>query len=126
MLISILLCIPLYANFNVDTAALQFTEHLNWIPVLKINYDLGVDGIAMPLVILTCLTTLVIILASWTMVHEKVLQYLATFLVMQGFMVGVFAAADSMLFYFFWEATLIPMYLKHWYLGRTKSFLCSD
>ena len=112
MIISLILCIPLYTNFDPQNPALQFTEHLRWIPVLKINYDLGVDGIAMLLVILTCLTTLLIILASWTMVHEKVLQYLATFLVMQGFMVGVFASADAMLFYFFWEATLIPMYLS--------------
>jgi len=112
MLISMALCIPLYGNFDSGSAGLQFTEHLVWIPSLKINYDLGVDGIAMPLVILTCFTTLLIILASWTMVHEKVTQYLATFLVMQGMMVGVFCAADSLLFYFFWEGTLIPMYLS--------------
>lgn len=112
MLISIALCIPLYGHFNTDTAALQFTEHLNWITSLKINYDLGVDGFSMPLIILTCFTTLLIIMASWTMVHERVVQYLATFLVMQGMMVGVFAATDSMLFYFFWEGTLIPMYLS--------------
>jgi NADH-quinone oxidoreductase subunit M len=111
MLISLALCVPLYAHFDTTTAALQFTEYLNWIPALKINYDLGVDGISMPLIILTCLTTLLIVLASWTMVHTKISQYLATFLVMQGMMVGVFAAADSMLFYFFWEGTLIPMYL---------------
>lgn len=112
MLISMALCIPLYGHFDTGTAALQFTEHFNWITSLKINYDLGVDGISMPLVILTCFTTLLIVLASWTMVHEKVTQYLATFLVMQGMMVGVFAAADSMLFYFFWEGTLIPMYIS--------------
>lgn len=112
MLISMALCIPLYGHFDTTTAALQFTEHFNWITSLKINYDLGVDGISMPLVILTCFTTLLIVLASWTMVHEKVTQYLATFLVMQGMMVGVFAAADSMLFYFFWEGTLIPMYIS--------------
>jgi NADH-quinone oxidoreductase subunit M len=112
MVVSLILCIPLYGHFDTGTAALQFTEHLNWIPSLKINYDLGVDGISLPLVILTCLTTLLIVLASWTMVHTKVSQYLATFLVMQGMMVGVFAAADSMLFYFFWEGTLIPMYLS--------------
>lgn len=112
MLISMALCIPLYGHFDTTSAALQFTEHLNWIPSLKINYDLGVDGISMPLVLLTCFTTLLIILASWTMVHEKVVQYLATFLVMQGMMVGVFAATDSMLFYFFWEGTLIPMYIS--------------
>lgn len=112
MIISMILCIPLYANFDTATPALQFVERLNWIPVLKIDYHLGVDGISMPLVILTCLTTLLIIMASWTMVHEKISQYLATFLVMQGMMVGVFASADSLLFYFFWEGTLIPMYLS--------------
>ncbi len=112
MLISMILCIPLYTNFDFSTAALQFREHIVWIPILKINYDLGVDGISLPLVILTCFTTLLIILASWTMVKERIIQYLATFLVMQGMMVGVFAAADSILFYFFWEATLIPMYLS--------------
>ena len=112
MIISMVLCIPLYGNFDSGSAALQFTEHLNWIPTLKINYDLGVDGISMPLVILTCFTTLLIILASWTMVHEKISQYLATFLVMQGMMIGVFSSADSILFYFFWEGALIPMYLS--------------
>ncbi len=112
MIISLLLCVPLYTHFDINSAAMQFTEHLTWISVLKINYDLGVDGISQPLVILTCLTTLLIVLASWTMVHEKVNQYLATFLVMQGMMVGVFAAMDSLLFYFFWEATLIPMYMS--------------
>jgi len=112
MLISMALCIPLYGHFDTTTPSLQFTEHLNWISSLKINYDLGVDGVSMPLVILTCFTTLLIIIASWTMVHERVVQYLATFLVMQGMMVGVFSAADSMLFYFFWEGTLIPMYIS--------------
>ncbi len=112
MVVSLILCIPLYGHFDTGTASLQFSEHLNWIPSLKINYDLGIDGISLPLVILTCLTTLLIVLASWTMVHQKVSQYLATFLVMQGMMVGVFSAADSMLFYFFWEGTLIPMYLS--------------
>lgn len=112
MIISLLLCIPLYTQFDIHSAAMQFTEHLPWITALKINYDLGVDGISQPLILLTCVTTLLIVLASWTMVHEKINQYLATFLVMQGMMVGVFAAMDSLLFYFFWEATLIPMYLS--------------
>lgn len=112
MIISIGLCVPLYQLFANNSSALQFSEHLSWIPSLKINYDLGVDGVAMPLILLTCFTTVLIVLASWTMVHQKIVQYLATFLVMQGMMVGVFAAADSMLFYFFWEGTLIPMYLS--------------
>ncbi len=106
------LCLPLYLGFNPNTAEMQFVNHLSWVPALKINYDLGVDGISMPLVVLTCFTTLLIVLASWTMVHKKVGQYLAAFLVMQGAVVGVFSALDTMLFYFFWEAMLIPMYLS--------------
>ncbi len=111
-LICFALCLPLYFQFDPNTTAYQFREHLTWIPSLKINYDLGVDGISMPMIILTTFTTLLIILASWTMVHKKVTQYLAAFLVMQGMVVGVFASVDSMLFYFFWEGMLIPMYLS--------------
>jgi NADH-quinone oxidoreductase subunit M len=111
-LTSMLLCALMYINFNTSTADMQFTEHLAWIPSLKINYDLGVDGISMPLVILTCLTTLIVILASYTMVHKKIPQYLAAFMVTQGMVVGVFASLDAMLFYFFWEGMLIPMYIS--------------
>lgn len=111
-LASMVLCLPLFFGFNTHTAAMQFTEHLSWVPVLQINYDLGVDGIAMPMIVLTCFTTLLIVLASWTMVRRKVAQYLAVFLVTQGSIVGVFASLDAMLFYFFWEAMLIPMYLS--------------
>src|SRR3990167_1723462 len=91
---------------------MQFAEYSTWIPALKLNYDLGVDGISMPLVVLTCFTTLLVVLASWTMVKKKVGQYLAAFLVTQGAIVGVFCALDAMLFYFFWEAMLVPMYLS--------------
>lgn len=112
VLISLILCIPLYLNFDTASPAFQFKEHLSWIPSLKINYDLGVDGISMPLIILTCFTSLLVILASWTMVHRKVSQYLSAFLILHGMVIGVFAAIDSMLFYFFWEAMLIPMYLS--------------
>ncbi len=111
-LVTFALCIPLFFNFDTTTAAMQFREHAAWIPSININYDLGVDGISMPLIILTCFTTLVVILASWTMVHKKVAQYLAAFLVMQGMVIGVFASLDVILFYFFWEGMLIPMYLS--------------
>ncbi len=111
-LVSLALCLPLYFEFNTTISSMQFTEFVAWIPSLKINYSLGVDGISMPLVILSCFTTLIVIMASWSMVHDRVAQYLATFLVMQGTVVGVFAAMDAMLFYFFWEAMLIPMYLS--------------
>lgn len=102
----------LYFGFSIQTSAMQFVEHVNWIPYFQIDYHLGVDGISMPLVILSCFTTLLVVLGSWSTVKEKVGQYLAAFLVMQGMVVGVFAALDSILFYFFWEAMLIPMYLS--------------
>jgi len=106
------LCLYLWFSFDTTTSAMQFREHITWIASLNIHYDLGVDGISMPLIILSCFTTTVVILASWTMVHEKVAQYLAAFLVMQGMVVGVFASLDAILFYFFWEGMLIPMYLS--------------
>ena len=111
-LICLVLSFLLYMTFDTQTAAMQFVENGSWIPSLKIHYALGVDGISMPLILLSSFTTLLIVIASWTMVKEKVGQYLATFLVMQGTVVGVFSALDSMLFYFFWEAMLIPMYIS--------------
>lgn len=108
----ILLCIPLYTNFDLYTESMQFREHLNWIPTYKIHYDLGVDGISMPLIILTTYTTLLVILGSWRTIQYKVSQYLAAFLIMQGMIIGVFASLDSVLFYVFWEGMLIPMYLS--------------
>jgi len=110
-LICTALCIPLYTGFDTSTYAWQFRETLNWIPSLKIHYDLGVDGISMPLIVLTVYTTLLVVLAARKSVKKNVSQYLATFLVMQSMVVGVFAAVDSMLFYVFWEGMLIPMYL---------------
>lgn len=109
--ISLLLCIPLWFHFNTQTYAMQFTEMYNWIPQYGIYYSLGVDGISMPMVILSTLTTLVVVLASWQPIRVHVAEYMATFLIMQGMMVGVFCALDSILFYVFWEAMLIPMYL---------------
>lgn len=106
------LCAVMWHFFDVNTAAMQFSEFVHWVPVLEINYAIGVDGISLPMVVLTCFTTLLVVLASWTMVTEKVGQYLAIFLVMQGATIGVFAATDAILFYFFWEAMLIPMYLS--------------
>lgn len=111
-LISLLFCIPLWMGFDTNTANMQFVESVRWIETLKINYTLGVDGIAMPMVVLSCFTTLLVVMASWTMVKHKVAQYLAMFLITQGAIVGVFCAMDAMLFYFFWEAMLIPMYLS--------------
>lgn len=109
--ISMFFCLLMYIGFNGDTAQMQYTEMARWVPALKLNYSLGVDGISMLLVVLTCFTTLLVVLASWTMVTKNVSQYLVTFLLTQGTIVGVFASLDAMLFYFFWEAMLIPMYL---------------
>lgn len=111
-LVCILLCVPLITQFDIYSNGWQFREHLAWIPTYKIHYDLGVDGISMPLIVLTTYTTLLVILGSWTTIKFKVSQYLAAFLVMQGMIIGVFASLDSILFYVFWEGMLIPMYLS--------------
>src|SRR3990167_2464032 len=111
-LFSLAICAVMVFHFDSNQAGMQFRETISWIPILHINYDVGVDGISLPLVILTCFTTFIVVLASWTMVNHKVAEYLAAFLVMQGMVVGVFASIDAILFYFFWEGMLIPMYLS--------------
>lgn len=110
--LGLILCIPLYVYFDPNTAVMQFQEHLPWIKAYDIYYSLGVDGISMPLIILTSFTTLIVVLAGCTSIHYRVAQYMASFLIMQGMVIGVFAALDSVLFYVFWEAMLIPMYLS--------------
>jgi NADH-quinone oxidoreductase subunit M len=110
--LSVALSLVLYYGFDPNTAEMQYRELVSWVPALKLNYSLGVDGIAVPLIMLTTFTTLIVVLASWTMVKHKVPQYLAAFMITQGAIVGVFSSLDGMLFYFFWEAMLIPMYLS--------------
>jgi len=110
-LLSLLLCIPLYTHFNFQTSAMQFEEMRPWIDTYNIFYHLGIDGISFPLIVLTNFMTLLVVLASWKSVRKKVPQYLAAFLFMQAAMVGVFCSLDTALFFVFWEATLIPMYL---------------
>ena len=107
----LLLSIPLYTNFNLATSAMQFTEHATWIRAFNINYALGIDGISMPLILLTTLLTVIVIIAGWRVITVRVAQYMAAFLIMEGLMIGVFAATDAVLFYVFWEAMLIPMFL---------------
>lgn len=119
-LVTILLCIPLYLGFNPALSSMQFQENIPWISVYNINYALGVDGISLPLICLTIFTTLLVILAAWRSVNLRVAQYMAAFLLMQGMMVGTFAATDSILFYVFWEAILIPMYLSIGVWGSTN------
>ncbi len=111
-LVSLALCIPLWIGFYTNITTMQFSELAQWIPVYNINYSLGVDGISMPMIILTNITTLMVILGSWHTITHRVAQFFATFLLMQGMMNGVFASLDSILFYVFWEGMLIPIYLN--------------
>jgi NADH-quinone oxidoreductase subunit M len=104
-------CIPLYLGFDGSTADYQFQQVLPWIPAFNADYHLGVDGIALPLIILTAFITVPVIIAAWNSVTKRVAQYMAAFLIMEGLMIGVFSAMDALLFYFFWEAMLIPMFL---------------
>ncbi len=111
VLLTLGMCIPLLRAFDASTYAMQFTEDLPWMPAFGIRYSLGVDGLALLMIVLSVFTNLVVVLATWSSIKKRVAQYFAAFLIMQGFLVGVFAATDAILFYVFWEATLIPMYL---------------
>jgi len=100
-----------YSDFDTTTPLMQFVEFRTWIEAFNINYHLGVDGIALPLILLTTFTTVLIILSAWDVIETRISQFMAAFLILEGLMNGVFAAVDSILFYFFWEAMLIPMFL---------------
>ncbi len=109
--VTFLLSLLLYTGFDVTTAAMQFQERISWIETFNIWYHLGVDGISMPLIILTTFTTILVVLSGWEVIRKKPAQYFASFLIMEGLMNGVFASLDAMLFYVFWEGMLIPMFL---------------
>ena len=110
-LVSLAVTLPLYSGFKLGTAAMQFVEIAPWIERFHINYHLGVDGISLWLILLTAFITVVVIIAGWEVITERVNQYMGAFLILSGLMIGVFSALDGMLFYVFFEATLIPMYL---------------
>ena len=110
-ILSFLATIPLFALFDASTAAMQFQESVPWIPALSVNYHLGVDGFSMPLILLTAFMTVLVVIAGWEVIQYRVAQYMAAFLIMEGLMIGVFAALDAILFYVFFEAMLIPMFL---------------
>ncbi|MBV8876326.1 MAG: NADH-quinone oxidoreductase subunit M, partial [Gammaproteobacteria bacterium] len=110
-LATLALAVPLWAHFDTNTANLQFSQMLPWIPHFRAFYALGVDGISMPLIVLTAFMTVPVVIAGWTVIETRPAQYYAAFLIMEGLMIGVFAATDALLFYFFWEAMLIPMFL---------------
>ena len=109
--VSFLVTLPLYSGFKLGTSAMQFVETTSWIERFNVNYHLGVDGISVWFVILTAFINVIVVIASWESITHKVNQYMGAFLILSGLMIGVFCAMDGILFYVFFEATLIPMYL---------------
>ena len=107
----LLVTIPLWTNFDLRTADMQFVELAPWIPQFNVNYHLGVDGISMLFVLLNSFVTVLVVIAGWSVIEARVAQYLASFLVLSGLLNGVFSALDAVLFYVFFEATLIPMFI---------------
>ena len=110
-LVSLLVTLPLYGQFDSHSAAMQFVENAPWIERFNINYHLGLDGISFWFVLLTAFINVIVVIASWESITSRVNQYMGAFLILSGLMIGVFCALDGMLFYVFFEATLIPMYL---------------
>ena len=110
-IISFLVTLPLMLDFDTTTAAMQFVEKASWIERFNVFYHLGVDGISMWFVPLTAFITIMVVLAGWEVIEDRPHQYYGAFLILSGLMVGVFSAMDGMLFYVFFEATLIPMYI---------------
>jgi NADH-quinone oxidoreductase subunit M len=111
VLLTLMVCVPLVSGFNINDYNMQYVEDIPWMPALGIHYHLGIDGLSLLLIVLTVFTNLIVILATWGSIKKRVAQYLAAFLIMQGLLIGVFSAMDAIVFYIFWEATLVPMYL---------------
>ncbi|MDO9145334.1 NADH-quinone oxidoreductase subunit M [Rhodoferax sp.] len=109
--VSLLVTLPLYTRFDLSTAAMQFVEKAPWIERFNINYHLGIDGISVWFILLTAFINVIVVIAGWEVITKRVNQYMGAFLILSGLMIGVFCAIDGMLFYVFFEATLIPMYL---------------
>ncbi|WP_421885083.1 NADH-quinone oxidoreductase subunit M [Methylibium sp.] len=109
--LSFAITLPLVTGFDTATAAMQFSENLAWIDRFNVRYHLGVDGISVWFVLLTAFITIIVVIAAWEVITERVNQYMGAFLILSGLMVGVFSALDGLLFYVFFEATLIPMYI---------------
>ena len=110
-LAALVLSVPLLTGFDMGSAAMQFVEQRPWIPTYDIRYHLGVDGISVPLIALTTLTTVLVLIGAWSVIEKRASQYVASFLILEGLMIGIFAALDAMLFYVFFEAMLIPMFI---------------
>ena len=109
--LTFLISIPLVTGFTIVTAEMQFVELTPWIRRFGASYHLGVDGISMPLIVLTTFLTPLVLIAGWEVIKDKPAQYFAAFLMLEGMMIGVFAALDALLFYVFWEAMLVPMFI---------------
>ncbi len=110
-IVGFLVTVPLVTGFHTGTSAMQFVELAPWIPRFNVNYHLGVDGISVLFILLNSFITVLVVIAGWEVIRSRVAQYMAAFLVMSGLLNGTFAALDAVLFYVFFEATLIPMYL---------------
>jgi NADH-quinone oxidoreductase subunit M len=110
-IVSLLVTLPLYGGFDTATSAMQFVEKARWIDRFNVHYHLGIDGISFWFILLTAFITLVVVISAWEAITERVNQYMGAFLILSGLMIGVFCALDAVLFYVFFEATLIPMYL---------------
>lgn len=119
-MINLFLCVPLCLGFDTNSYAMQFQENHLWIRAYQIHYAVGVDGISLAMIVLTNFTGLLVIFAGCQAIKVRIAQYMAAFLVMQGMMIGVFAATDAILFYVFWEGMLIPMYLSIGMWGSTN------
>ncbi|ARG99154.1 complex I subunit 4 family protein [Legionella micdadei] len=111
VILTLIMCIPLISGFDINTYSMQYIDEISWMPALGITYSLGIDGLSLLLIVLSIFTNLIVILSTWDSIQNRVGQYMAAFLIMQGLLVGVFSATDAIVFYIFWEATLIPMYL---------------
>ena len=110
-IMGLLVAIPLYMQFDPTMVGMQFVEYHTWIERFNIHYHLGIDGISMPLILLNCFITPLVVIAGWQVISNRVSQYMGAFLVMSGIVNGVFSSLDAILFYVFWEASLIPMFL---------------
>ncbi len=109
--LTFLISLSLWFGFDTTTADMQFRESVAWLPAFDVNYALGVDGISMPLIVLTTLINIIVVISAWEVIKDRVGMYLGAFQIMTGLMVGVFSALDAILFYIFFEATLLPMFL---------------
>ena len=105
------LSLNLWTGFDTSNQGMQFVENTVWISQFNINYHLGIDGISMLLILLTTLSTFLVIIAGWEVIQNRAADYMAAFLIMEGVIIGVFSSLDAILFYVFWEASLIPMLL---------------